>query len=163
VVWVAIGIGSPLLGWISNRFRNRRAPLIACSLFGLFGFSLFLFLNTPPFWLLGILLFIFGFSATSQVITFGLVLDNQKDDVLGTAIGFNNMAVIAGGIVLPYLVGWISTDLWKKNPTYSSLHVPLYTFHQYQIALLVIPICFIIGLLIALFGIKETHTQRVGS
>jgi sugar phosphate permease len=163
VVWVAIGVGSPLLGWISNRYRSRKMPLIVCSFLGLFGFSAFLFISTPPFWLLAIFLFIFGFSATSQVITFGLVLDNQKDDVLGTAIGFNNMAVIAGGIVLPYLVGWISTYLWKKHPIYTNLHVPLYTFHQYQIALLIIPACFVVGLLIALFGIKETYTKRVGS
>ena len=161
VVWIAIGIGSPFLGWISNYFHNRKLPLIACSLLGFFGFCAFLWIPTPPYWLLTIILFIFGFSATSQVITFGLVLDNQKDDVLGTAIGFNNMAVIAGGIVLPYLVGWISTYLWKKNPVYSNLHIPVYTFHEYQIALLIIPACFIVGLLIVLFGIKETHTKRV--
>ena len=109
-----------------------------------------------------ILLFVFGFSATSQVITFGLVLDNQKDDVLGTAIGFNNMAVICGGVILQPMVGWVLTHLWEKHRVYLN-HVPLYDFHQYQIALLFIPACFIVGLCIALFGIKETHTKRVSS
>ena len=160
IIWVAIGIGSPLTGWFSNYFHNRRIPLILCSMLGLVTFLAILFIQTPPYWILMVLLFVFGFSATSQVITFGLVLDNQQDDVLGTAIGFNNMAVICGGVILQPLVGWVLTSLWKKHPVYLN-HTPLYSFHDYQIALLFIPACFVVGLLIALFGIKETHTKRV--
>jgi MFS family permease len=162
VIWVAIGLGSPLTGWFSNYFHNRKVPLILCSLLGLCAFVAFLFLHTPPYALLIALLFIFGFSATSQVITFGLVMDNQKDDVLGTAIGFNNMAVICGGVLLQPLVGWVLTRLWQIHPIYAN-HIPVYSFHEYQMALLFIPACFTVGLLIALFGIKETHTKRVES
>jgi MFS family permease len=160
IIWVAIGIGSPFTGWISNHFHNRRMPLILCSLIGLVAFIGILFLHKPPYWLLMTLLFTFGFSATSQVITFGLVLDNQRDDVLGTAIGFNNMAVICGGVLLQPLVGWVLTELWRKHPIYLN-KVPLYSFHDYQLALLCIPVCFVVGLMIALFGIKETHTKRM--
>lgn len=162
IIWVAIGIGSPLTGWFSDFFHNRRVPLILCSIMGFIAFMAFLFLPTPPYWLLIIILFIFGYSATSQVITFGLVMDNQQDDVLGTAIGFNNMAVICGGVILQPLVGYILNLLWKAHPIYAN-KVPLYSFHEYQIALMIIPACFLVGFLIALFGIKETHTRRVES
>lgn len=159
IIWVAIGIGSPLTGWLSNRFHNRRVPLIACSLAGLTAFTLFLLWPQPPYWLLITTLFIFGFSATSQVVTFGLVQDNQSDDVLGTAIGFNNMAVICGGVFLQPLVGLILYHLWRQHPLMTG-HMHIYTFHEFQAALTVIPVCFIVGLLIACFGIKETYAMR---
>jgi MFS family permease len=126
---------------------------------GLTAILCILFWHQPPYWVMAILLFAFGFSATSQVLTFGLVIDNQHDEVLGTAIGFTNMAVIAGGVILQPLVGSILEHLWKKTPLWVN-QVPVYSFVQYQHALLVIPVCFIAGLGIAGFAIKETHAKR---
>jgi MFS family permease len=158
-VWVAIAIGSPLLGWWTNHIRQRRLPLALCSTIGLIASCLFIYGGRLPHIEMLILLFAFGLSASSQVVTFGLVLDNNHDRVMGTAMGFNNMAVMAGGLILQPLVGIILNHIFKNHPFYIN-HLPFYSLHSYHVALITIPACFIVGLTTALLFIKETHCKR---
>lgn len=159
LVWIAIGISSPLAGWWSNYIRGRRRPLITLSIIGLIGSLGMIYLGGLSKWELCGFLILFGLSASSQIVTFGLVLDNNHDTVMGTASGFNNMAVVAGGILLQPLVGVIIHHIWKLHPVFNA-GGPIYSLHEYRIALAVIPACFITGLLTSLFAIRETHCIR---
>ena len=159
-IWVAIAIGSPLAGWWSNHIGQRRLPLAVCSTIGLIASVTLLYGGPLPYPEMLLLLFLFGFSASSQVITFGLVLDNNHDRIMGTAVGFNNMAVIAGGLLLQPLVGICIQQTWQKHH-YTYHHLPFYTLHDYRVALVSIPLCFIVGLATALLAIKETHCKRL--
>ena len=159
LVWVAIGISSPLAGWWSDLIKRRRRPLIICAAIGLLSSLTMIYVGDLNKWILSLSLIVFGLSASSQAVTFGLVLDNNHDTVMGTASGFNNMAVVAGGIILQPLVGIIVHHMWKMHPSYS-LTGPLYTVHEYRTALVIIPICFIVGILVSLFAIRETHCIR---
>jgi MFS family permease len=160
IVWVAIAIGSPIAGWWSNRIGQRRLPLALCSTIGLLSSTMLLFGGPLPHIEMAVLLFLFGLSASSQVITFALVLDNNHDRVMGTAVGFNNMAVIAGGLILQPLVGIVLKHVWNHHP-YQIHHIPIYSVTDYHAALISIPCCFVVGLLCALFAIKETHCKRL--
>ncbi|MDF1794975.1 MAG: MFS transporter [Coxiellaceae bacterium] len=159
LVWIAIGIGSPIAGWWSNRIQRRCRPLIILAVIGLASSITMLYINDLPKWLLSLMLLLFGASASSQVITFGLVLDNNHDTVMGTAAGFNNMAVVAGGILLQPLVGIIIDYMWKKNPLYLGSS-PLYSLTEYHTALIVIPLCFITGIITSVYFIRETRCVR---
>ncbi len=78
--------------------------------------------------------------------------------MIGTAIGFNNMAVIAGGIIFQPLVGYLLQVLDPKIVQSSSGII--HTMQAYHWSLAVIPLCYVIGLLATQFLIKETHCQR---
>ena len=103
------------------------------------------------------LLFFFGIAASSQVVTFGLVSDNNDDETIGTAIGFNNMAVISGA-VLQTLVGIIISYMWQGNLVDGN---PVYTVYEFRYAFIVIPIISLIEILAGLFLIKETQCKKV--
>lgn len=160
VVWIAIAIGSPLAGWWSNKIASRRIPLICFFVLGLLASLMVIYGGRLNHSLNILMLFMFGFAASAQSITFGLVLDNNHDRIMGTAVGFNNMAVIAGGIILQPLVGVVLKHLWQHNPIMHN-GVPFYSMHDYRLALMSIPLCFGVGLLFSLLAIKETHCQRL--
>lgn len=156
VVWIAIAIGSPLAGWLSNRIGRRCLPTTLCAIIGLVSSLLLIYGGTFSRPALIAILFCFGFSASSQVVTFGMVLDINPTKVIGTASGFNNMAVVFGGILLQPLVGWLLHAEWLKHPTMNG-STPIYNMPEFHIALFSIPMCFVIGIIASAFFIKETH------
>ena len=102
-----------------------------------------------------LLLFIFGLGASGQALVFALVKDNNEPARVGTAIGFNNMAVVLGGMLQP-LVGFILIYAWDGVVEEG---IPLYTVANYQLALLILPIAYFIALIVAVFCLRESNCQ----
>ena len=49
----------------------------------------------------------------TQALTFGLVRDNNPTHIAGTAMGFNNMAIVLGGAIFQPVVGVILDHEWR--------------------------------------------------
>lgn len=154
--WVGLGVGSPLMGWLSNRLRNRCGPFASCFGFGLIGSILLLNASVVPIWLIGFALILLGISSAAQSLSFGIIKDITPARMFGTASGFNNMAAILGGAVSQPLVGYLLHIGWGGVMIH---HAPVYSIASYRIALLLLPIAAIIGLAIAGFKIKETYCE----
>ena len=157
-VWWGVACGGPVLGLLSQYTQRR------CLWLGL-GLSLSLICSiwiiyTPPLTpiLLSCLLFGLGFGCSAQAVSFGLVRDNNALIHSGTAVGFNNMAVILGGILLQPLTGYLLDLFWTGEHIHSS-HI--YSIHAYHISFLLIPISILIGLFSLIFYVKETHCQSI--
>ena len=157
-VWIAVAIGSPLAGWWSDRIRSRRIPLFIFYSIGIIA-SLVLIYHHFTSWIsIDFVLFLFGLTAAAQPITFGLMRDITPEDMTATAVGFNNMCVIAGATLLQPLVGFLLQKNWLHKIVD---HAPVYSLSNFQHALLLIPCASLIGLLIALKGVKETRCESV--
>lgn len=152
--WLGLGLGSPIVGWWSNRIAKRVKPTLICFTFGIAGALILLEANVLPAWCIAIALFMLGFSASVQSLTFGITKDIVPDSVFGTASGFINMSAIIGGAISQPLVGVLLDMQW--NGTMQN-GVPVYALHDYRNALLILPIASLIGLLVARFKIKETN------
>ena len=160
-IWVGIAIGGPVLGWWSKYISRRKPPLIFGSICGLFSILVVLYIPILPFWIILVALFFFGVSGSAQAVTFGVVRDINLPAIYATAAGINNMAIVAGGLVLLPLVGIIlsleSSRYFKgvaQNLTLS--------LHDYHMALVVLPICSLLGLLVAMGLVKETYCKQTG-
>ncbi len=151
IIWIGVAIGGPLMGWWSSHKQSRSQPLWAGSLLGLFSTTAILFLPINP-WALAACLFLFGVAASSQAVTFGLIHDQLPQQVAGTAVGFNNMAVIFGGMSCQPIAAFI-IDKIAIVPT-----AP--TAHDYQTALLIVPGLYLLGMITHWFFIKETHCRN---
>ncbi len=99
-------------------------------------------------------LFMLGFGAGGQTVSFAVVKDNNPAHLVGTASGFNNLSVLVGGAIFQPLVGVILHHSTGLNMVGG---VPVYTVNSYQNALLVMPCCYLISLILAWWFIKESH------
>lgn len=148
IIWLGIGLASPVIGALSDYWGRRKPILVLMGLIGLISVLVIVYIPTLPMWLLGVMLFTAGMGSAGQIVTFAVIRDYTAPQRTSTAIGFNNMAMVASGIIVQPLVGrllnWISGNATD------------FTVSEFQHALIVLPIAFLICVVIALFGIRET-------
>lgn len=154
MIWLGIGVGSPLLGWLSDRFSSRRLSLIISSILGLTATLFLLYVPVVNITWMYFILFVLGLGAGGQTVSFGVIKDNNPSELVGTASGFNNLSVLIGGAVFQPLVG---VFLQASGDWYTVGGVNFYTVANYNRALLVMPVCYLISLIIAAFVLKESH------
>lgn len=144
--WAGVATGSPIIGWLTKLFNRTFIFLILCPLLSLIVVTLFLYIPGIPFEGTYVLLFLFGFAAGALPLSFDLIKSNNSPKVVGTAIGFNNMAVVAGGSVFQFLIGAFLHWHWAGH---LDGKVPIYTVASYDLALTILPISSILCILLA--------------
>ncbi len=160
LIWIGIGIGSPLIGWWSEHMGRRCLPLITAAVIGICSLLSILYIPHLPMPILYTLMFFFGLAATGQSLAFAVVKDNNDSDVTGTAIGLNNMAVVAGGAIFQPLVGIILHAHWSGV---TNSGAPVYSASDYHMALAVLPVCYIIAVIVGSKFLRETFCQHYTS
>lgn len=104
------------------------------------------------------LLFLFGFAAGGQTLSFDVVKQNNTPENMGTASGINNMAVLMGGAIFQQLVGYILVANWENL---SVNNAPIYSLVAYQKALFMLPFCYAIASVVSIFFIKEVTSKKI--
>jgi MFS family permease len=155
IIWLGIGVGSPFIGWWSDHIGRRCMPLTLFAGIGFVAALLLLFVHLPTVILYAVLFF-FGFAAGGQTLSFGLVKDNNPPEMVGTAVGFNNLAVVAGGALLQPLTGFLLRLNWDHTIVAG---IPVYSAHNYKYALLAVPVCYLAATLISIYLLKETYCK----
>jgi MFS family permease len=154
LLWLGVGLGNAAFGWWSDYISSRKLPMIICAVIGLLSSLILIYYPSISILAMYILLFFFGLASSGQAVSFGVIKDINNTSVAGTAIGFQNMAVIIGGTILQPIAGTILKHMWDgamfKN-------APAYSVHDYHYALALVPISSIIALLASCWFIKETH------
>ncbi|MBA2655912.1 MAG: MFS transporter [Tatlockia sp.] len=156
MIWLGIGVGSPLLGWLSDRCSNRRLALGLSSIFGLVATLILLYMPNVSLTWMYLVLFFLGLGSGGQTVSFAVVNDNNPPELVGTASGFNNLSVLLGGAIFQPVVGLI---LNHSNGVMEN-GAPVYSIESYNFALLVMPLCYLSSLIIALFILKESYPSH---
>ncbi|OGT46691.1 MAG: hypothetical protein A3E82_01225 [Gammaproteobacteria bacterium RIFCSPHIGHO2_12_FULL_38_11] len=142
LMWIGLAIASPLLGFLSTRAHNRKLFLILSAGLGLFCFSIILFFKLKGL-MLAALLFLAGAACSGQALSFTVVKENNHRSVAASAIAFNNMAVVISGALFQPFVGWLLNETGN-----------------YRLSLSIVLIAYLLGFLMAVFGITETALKR---
>ncbi len=153
-IWIGIGLGSPLLGWLSDHLCNRRISLGLSSIMGLVATLVLLYVPDISTGFASLMLFIFGLGAGGQSVSFAVVKDYNPPQLVGTASGFNNLSVLIGGSIFQPLVGVM---LHHSQHWHLVNNVPVYDILAYQNALIIMPVCYFVSLVLVMFGLKESH------
>jgi MFS family permease len=156
MVWLGLGLASPLLGWYSDQMGRRRGLLNFCALIGVLAAVGILYVPNMPFAATFVLLFAFGVATAGQILSFAVVRDINRPEVTATAIGVNNMAVVAGGALFQPLVGYLLRLNWQGE---MANNTPVYSVDAYTVALLVVPLCFLVSYVAGQFLIRETYCK----
>jgi len=155
-LWIGIAAGGPISGWVSNHVERRKLPMATAGLLGIVCSSLIIYSASLPEWGLSLCLFGFGFASGNMVLAFGFANDINHKNNIGTAVGFTNMAVVFGGVLLQPAVGFIIQHLWRGTMVGDS---PMYSIGMYQVGLSLIPISYLLAFTVAAFLLKETHCR----
>lgn len=153
ILWLGIALGGPIFGWWSNRVDRRCLPLAVCALIGLVSAIVVIYVDNLSWTITCVMLFFLGAAAAGQSLSFGVIQDISHPEAVGTGVGFNNMAVVFGGIFLQPIAGFVLKLHWDGAMANGA---PIYSLFDYRLALLSVPACGLIALLTPLLWIKET-------
>lgn len=147
MVFIGCAIGAPLWGLFSDFLGKRRLPIILAATGSIISFCILLY--TPNLSLLSIyvLLFLFGFLSSAQILVFAIAREVTSIKISGTAIGMVNMLVMFGGIVFPPAIGKILDLNWTGTLVDGAR---VYSEHAYLIALSLLPLGILFGILLTL-------------
>ncbi len=152
-IFLGWAIGSPLVGWISDKIGNRRHPIIIGALLGALLFTLLIYFPFFSSHYLGILLFSFGLCSSAQIIVFPIARELNVQGLAGTAIAVTNLLVMLGGALSEPLVG---KALDVVTGTHVRGNLMAFSIESFQHALTIIPVAFVIAAVLAIF-VKETR------
>jgi len=93
-------------------------------------------------------LFIFGLSTSAQVLVFAAGKELNSEKMAGTSIALINGFVMIGGLVFQPLIGWILDLEWHGKMAHG---LRVFSAHDYEHAMLVIPVCMLISVACCLF------------
>lgn len=136
-----------VIGYLSDRFKNRRVPLILSSVVTLLGWIILIYTRMPQSLLIPFL-FVFGFAMTgfSMCWTVGNEVNDRR--LSGIATGVVNCVGFLGAAVIPVVMGNI-LDKYADVPTIG-----------YEKAYLVLIILVAVST-VASFFTTETHAQNI--
>lgn len=156
-VWFGIGIGSPLLGWLSDLIGRRCTLMSLAALINAFSISCIIFMPYSSPLLLHCLLFLFGIGAGGgSSLTFAVIKDNHSPKTNDAANGLNNMIMVSSGVIMQPLIGKILDLNWHGTLINGTR---IYDLHSYYQAFSILPICYLIALFMSLVFIRETHCK----
>lgn len=147
--------GSPVMGLISDMMGLRRLPMLICAVLSFILIMIILYVPNLSFAVLHVLFFLLGLITCSQVISYPLVTEHNRSILTGTAVSIVSMTCLLGGALGFPFSGWLLDLGWDHTMMNGS---PVYSAADFHHAMLIMPIAFVIGFVIALF-VKETHCK----
>lgn len=157
MIWVGMGVGSLLAGWFSELLGSRKIPLTVGALLGVCVTLMILYMHVALPVLYG-LMFLFGVATLGQALSFNAINDNAELKIAGTAMGFNNMLIVLSGAITQPIIGLILHSVWNGATQHGT---PVYSVGDYRIALLMLPVFYLIAALSCILFVKETHCRHI--
>jgi MFS family permease len=143
MIFIGTAVGSPFLGWVSDFLHNRKLVMILVSAGSLFFIWGVIYFNLSQF-LTGVFLFGYGFFIGGMLVAFALAREQAPEKSTGVTMGFVNTLNMVGGAFGQPLVGVILDYRWKGLVANG---IRNYSYHDYQVALVILPLVLILSLL----------------
>lgn len=155
LMFIGFAVGAPLWGWFSDYISNRKKVMYLGTLLATLAMSCVLYLPMP-IWLLGTMMFAFGFFISSFLVCFTMIREINAPIVAATAIGFMNAFDALLGALSDPLTGKFLDMTWEGTLVNGAR---VFSVAAYKLALTMLPI-YLIASLGILFLIKETHCKH---
>lgn len=165
VLFLGFTIGAPLMGYISDKIKRRKLPMMFGATGAAIVMMLILYVPGLSSTHLSILMFLLGLLYSVQSIVFAVGREVSPNEAAGTAIAMTNMIVMLGAMLLQPLVGrLLDWSLLKREATMSVQRISadnlqqLYTAADYRFALTIIPVGIVIAVILTFF-LRETYAK----
>lgn len=155
-IFIGWGVGGPIAGWLSDRIQRRKPIMITSAIAGALILTMILYLPMP-LWLAYVLLFCYGATNTGVAIAYAVASEINPRPISGTSMAFANMASVIIGALFQPLIGLLLVYQWGGLLLHG---IPVYTLGSYRIALIILPICSLLGL-VAVTKVRETYCKPI--
>jgi MFS family permease len=146
-------IGSPVMGWFSDRIAERVRPMRAGAVISIALVLGVLYVPHLSLMSLTLLFFLVGFVTSTQVLAYPLVAASNPLVLTGSSVGLASVIIMSGYAIFQPVCGILMDLHWDGTMVND---VPFYSLADYRLAFLLIPIGFIISFIVTLF-LRETH------
>ena len=143
------------MGWISDKWGRRIPPMRFGAWASLITVLAILYLPVT-YWMMLILFFMLGLLTASQVISYALVAESNSPAITATAVSIVSILTQSGYILYQN----IFSSLMLHHGEMKMIHgIPVYSLNDYQYAAVILPLG-LLGALLMLWGLRETHCRR---
>lgn len=155
--FVGVIFGSPAFGWFSDKIGRRVLPM---ALGAIISFVVMIILMVTPNLSLSsiiVLFFLVGFVTSSQVLSYPTIAELNPTYLTSTSVSIASFSIMSSGFVFQPFFGW----LMEQNGPHEVINgVTHYTSQDFNYAMMIMPIAFIIALIITVF-IRETYCKAI--
>jgi len=151
LVFIGLGIGSPVIGFISDRLNHRRWIMLISTFLSCIAISLVLYAHPMPLWILSGLLFSFGFFLGAFMLVFTIGKELNKLTLTATVIAMINMSDALLDAITEPGIGKLLDLTWDGKMMDG---VRFFSLSSYHFGLSVLPIYLFVATLI-LFWVKD--------
>ncbi len=155
MIFLGIVIGSPTAGWLSDRLALRKLPMLVGGLLGLGVVLTIIYATNLSLTQLVLLFWVLGFVTSTQIISYPTIAESNPSFLTATSVSVVSICAIGGYAVFQPLFGRLMDWHWKGQMLGN---LRIYSAGDYQFAILIMPIAFLIGIIAASF-LKETHCR----
>lgn len=153
--FLGVIFGSPAFGWFSDRIGRRVVPMMIGAVLSLGVFLVLMFANDLSLSALMTLFFLIGFTTSSQVLSYPTIAELNPRALTASSVSLGSVLIISSGAVFQPFFGWLMKLTWDHTIVDN---VPVYAAQDFFNAMLIMPVAFILGLIIA-FLIRETYCR----
>lgn len=159
MMFVGMIVGSPLAGWISDRIKRRRLPMLVGAVLAFVLMSMILYL---PHWNFeGLLIAFFGLGLIigTQIISYPLVAENSARILTAMSVSVVNISVQGGIGIFQSVFGRLLDTAAITRLHHTTLH---FTASDFHFAMQLFPIGFVIAFVMACC-VRETYCKQRAS
>lgn len=157
LIFIGWACGGPLYGWFSDHIGKRNIPMYFANIATLTVTLMIIYMTNISITVMGVLMFLLGFFSSGFIIAFAVMKEKNRPELSGTAVGFINTLNTFGGAFFQYIIGKV-LDSVSSGTVDADTGVIVYSLHEYQEALMALPVC-LIASLVFLFFLKETNCR----
>lgn len=158
LVFIGLGLGSPLLGMVSDRLNNRLGVMFFGTLISGIAITLVLYAHPLSSGLLSILLFTFGFGLGAFMLVFAIGKEINHGALTATVIAMINTSDAVLDAITEPLVGKF-LDLNWDGKIVAGVHQ--FSLHSYHMALSILPIYLTFACILILFMSTRIREQSI--
>jgi predicted MFS family arabinose efflux permease len=147
LVFIGLGLGSPLLGLLSDRLENRKSVMFISTVVSCFALLMVLYMHPMPTWLLSSLLFVFGFGLGSFMLVFTIGKEINTPALTASVVAMINSSDALLDALTEPGIGKLLDYLWDGKMV-NGIHY--FSLHSYHMALSVLPLYLVVGALLLL-------------
>lgn len=157
MIFLGWAVGAVINGWLSDRLHCR-LPIMRVGALLAFLLTLpLLYLSSISFGVVCLAFLAFGAVSSVQILSFVVAKDlSPSHRSIGTAVAFINTITMIGGMVFQRGLGEILDCCWSGATSHG---IPVYSLHDYQCAVTVVPVSIFLALVLSLF-IKDSLSNE---